>query len=47
MAVADAGATAYCVLPETPVIDVLPATRSIATDLPDGSVIKSTYTCRE
>ena len=46
MAVADAGATGHFVLPGTPVIDVLPTSNPISINLPDGSVIKSTHTCR-
>ena len=46
MAVADAGATGHFVLPGTPVIDVLPTSNPITINLPDGSVIRSTHTCR-
>ena len=46
MAVADAGATGHLVLPVTPVVDVLPTSSPISINLPDGSVMKSTHTCR-
>ena len=45
-AIADAGATGHFLLPGTPVIDVMPATKPISINLPDGSVIRSTHTCR-
>ena len=46
MVVADARATGHFMLPETPVIDILPTSRPITINLPNGSVIKSTHTCR-
>ena len=38
-----AGAMGYCVLPGTPVINVLPTASPISINSPDGSVIKSTH----
>ena len=46
MAVADIGATGNFMLQGTPVIDVLPTSRPISINLPNGSVIKSTHTHR-
>ena len=46
MEISDVGNTGHVVLPGTPVTDILPATRLLVINIPDGNTIKSTHACK-